>query len=38
MAPRLRRRGRAPDQPYGFDLGVAAGYMLIFTDVLYQRG
>ncbi|HXH20714.1 MAG TPA: formyltransferase family protein [Dehalococcoidia bacterium] len=24
-------------EPYGFDLGVAAGYMLIFTDVLYQR-
>jgi phosphoribosylglycinamide formyltransferase-1 len=24
-------------EPYGFDLGVAAGYMLIFTDVLYER-
>ena len=23
--------------PYGFDLGVAAGYMLIFTDVLYEH-
>ncbi|HEY7270682.1 MAG TPA: formyltransferase family protein [Dehalococcoidia bacterium] len=24
-------------EPYGFDLGVAAGYMLIFTDVMFQR-
>jgi folate-dependent phosphoribosylglycinamide formyltransferase PurN len=24
-------------EPYGFDLGIAAGYMLIFTDVLYER-
>jgi folate-dependent phosphoribosylglycinamide formyltransferase PurN len=24
-------------EPYGFDLGVAAGYMLIFTDVMYGR-
>jgi folate-dependent phosphoribosylglycinamide formyltransferase PurN len=24
-------------EPYGFDLGVAAGYMLIFTDVLYEH-
>jgi folate-dependent phosphoribosylglycinamide formyltransferase PurN len=24
-------------EPYGFDLGVAAGYMLIFTDVMYER-
>jgi phosphoribosylglycinamide formyltransferase-1 len=24
-------------EPFGFDLGVAAGYMLIFTDVLYSR-